>query len=122
HSSSVVSKGPALRGLCFLKRNFGAMMLPLLLSILLSPGILPVDTGSVAGTLRLPNGRPAAGIRVGLMAPPGPGRGVPRGAGTLEIQGQADAAGKYQLGDVPPGRYYVVAGRLEAPTYYPGVL
>jgi len=56
------------------------------------------------------------------MAPPGPGRGAPRGAGTLEIQVQTDAAGKYQLGDVPPGRYYVVAGRLESPTFYPGVL
>jgi len=56
------------------------------------------------------------------MAPPGPGRGAPRGAGTLEIQGKTDAAGKYQLGDVPAGRYYVVAGRLEAPTFYPGVL
>jgi hypothetical protein len=97
-------------------------MLPLLLSILLSPGILPADKGSVAGILRLPSGQPAAGIRVYLTAPPGPGRGAPRGAGTIEIQGKTDATGKYRLEDVPAGRYYVAAGRVEAPTYYPGVL
>ena len=96
-------------------------MLSLMLSILLMAGATRVDSGAVAGTLRLPDGRPASGVRVGVMAPPGVGRGAPNGAGTLVIQGQADASGKFQLEEVPPGRYYILAGRLEAPTFYPGV-
>src|SRR5207249_10723371 len=33
-----------------------------------------------------------------------------------------DEAGGYRLEDIPPGRYYIVAGRLDSPTYYPGTL
>src|SRR5262245_27971251 len=97
------------------------MTLALLLPILLIPGIVRAEEGSVAGTLRV-HGLPATGVRVAVMAPPGPGRGDPRGAGTLVVQGQSDDSGKYRLDGVPPGRYYVVAGGLDAPTYYPGVL
>jgi hypothetical protein len=32
-----------------------------------------------------------------------------------------DNAGRFRLADVPPGRYYIVAGLIELPTYYPGV-
>src|SRR5262245_8599870 len=95
-------------------------MLPLLLSILLTPGISP-ETGAVAGSLRLHDGKPASGVRVAIMAPLDRGRGAPRGAGMLVIQGQTDAAGKYRLDDVPPGPYYILAGKLDAPIYYPGV-
>jgi TonB family protein len=32
-----------------------------------------------------------------------------------------DSAGRYRLENIPPGRYYVVAGFVDFPTYYPGV-
>jgi hypothetical protein len=98
------------------------MMLSFLLALLLMPGAAVVETGSIEGSLRLPNGKPGAGVRVGVEALPGPGRGGDRGAARLIVQTLADASGKYRLEDVPIGRYHIVAGRVGAPTYYPGVL
>jgi len=86
----------------------------------MSAGAL-AEGGAVAGTLRGTDGTPAARVRVGVMAIPEAGRGV-RGAGTLVSQGQTDDHGRFQLVEVPPGRYYIVAGNLKAPTFYPGVL
>ena len=99
------------------------MSLSLLLSILLQAagGLKTADEGAVAGMLRLHDGVPASGVRVAVMAPPTAARGEPQGAGTLVIQGQSDDSGKYRLEGVPPGRYYVVVGRLDAPAFYPGV-
>src|SRR5436309_13805621 len=34
---------------------------------------------------------------------------------------QTDSAGHYRLENVPPGRYYIAAGFIAFPTYYPGV-
>ena len=99
------------------------MSVSIVLSILLqvAGGLKPADEGAVAGMLRLHDGIPASGVRVAVMAPPSAGRGEPQGAGTLVMQGQSDDSGKYRLDGVPPGRYYVVAGKLDAPTFYPGV-
>ena len=38
----------------------------------------------------------------------------------LESLTETDSDGRYQLGLITPGRYYIVAGALVAPTYYPG--
>ena len=35
---------------------------------------------------------------------------------------ETDSTGRYQLENVPPGRYYITAGRLDVLTYYPGTL
>jgi hypothetical protein len=35
---------------------------------------------------------------------------------------ETDATGRYRLQNVPPGRYYITAGRVDLPTYYPGTL
>ena len=35
---------------------------------------------------------------------------------------QTDSMGRYRLENVPPGRYYIAAGRVDQPTYYPGTL
>jgi hypothetical protein len=96
------------------------MILSLLLTLFLAPGTAPVEGGVVAGTLRGPDGSPAARVRVGVMTLPEAGRGV-RGAGTLISQAETDDAGRFQLEEVPPGRYYIVAGKLQTPTFYPGV-
>jgi hypothetical protein len=39
---------------------------------------------------------------------------------TLVALAQADPSGQFRLEDVPPGRYYIIAGRIDAPTFYPG--
>lgn len=96
------------------------MALSLLLWMLLIPGLTLAEGGVVAGTLRGTDGKPAAGIRVGIMEMPRAGRGL-WGAGTLISQVETDNAGRYQVEKVPPGRYYIVAGKLDAPTFYPGV-
>lgn len=95
------------------------MTLSLLLSILLMQGVAPAK-GGISGTLRGTDGSPAARVRVGVMAVPEAGRGL-RGAGTLVSQVETDDAGRFQMEEVPPGRYYIVAGRLQEPTFYPGV-
>ena len=35
---------------------------------------------------------------------------------------QTDSSGRYRLENVPAGRYYIAAGRVDLPTYYPGTL
>jgi hypothetical protein len=96
------------------------MILSLLLSILMMPGVALAEGGVVTGTLRVKDGGPAARVRVGVMSVPEPGRGV-RGAGTLVSQVETDDAGRFRFEGVPPGRYYIVAGKLQTPTFYPGV-
>jgi hypothetical protein len=76
----------------------------LLLSALLVQTVSPrIEGGIVAGTLRQRDGSPAAG-----------------NASTLVVLTQTDAAGHYRLEDIPPGRYYIVAGPVNTPTFYPG--
>jgi hypothetical protein len=53
------------------------------------------------------------------MTPREPGQ--PDGASIHASITQTDSAGRYRLENVPPGRYYITAGLIDAPTYYPGV-
>jgi hypothetical protein len=41
------------------------------------------------------------------------------GAALIVID-QADDSGRFQLEDIPPGNYFIIAGRVDAPIYYPG--
>jgi protocatechuate 3,4-dioxygenase beta subunit len=34
--------------------------------------------------------------------------------------GTTDEAGRYRLTNIAPGRYYLLAGRIDSPSYYPG--
>ena len=91
----------------------------LLSALLLQLPVPRIEGGVVTGTVRRPDGTPAAGVRVAAMptdASPTAGNGS-----TLVALAQADPSGQFRLEDVPPGRYYIIAGRVDAPTFYPGV-
>jgi hypothetical protein len=71
--------------------------------------------GSIEGHVFLPDGMPAAAARVALV--PADTQGVP----TMSNIATTDDSGGFNLGEIPPGQYYVVAGVAESLTYYPGV-
>src|SRR5947207_9210813 len=83
------------------------------------------QTGTITGRLLAQNGTPAAGVRV--IAMPASDSAKPSAAAGSDVPvltslTQADAAGRFRLENLPPGRYYILAGFLDFPTYYPGVM
>jgi hypothetical protein len=95
----------------------------LLQVLLLTQGIavLPSQNGTIAGTLKTESAHPAAGVRVGVMVQPENLADVV-GAASLVSIAETDDSGKFRLDNIPPGRYYITAGRVEQPTYFPGAL
>ena len=98
-----------------------------LLSIGLQVGLLiaaqavpptPAQTGSVTGIVRTTLGAPAANVRVTALREEATDNAL-RAMASLT---QTDSSGRYRLDNVPPGRYYITAGRVDLPTYYPGTL
>src|SRR5262245_577017 len=98
-----------------------------LLSIGLPVGLLiaaqavpptPALTGSVTGIVRTTLGAPAANVRVTALREEATDNAL-RAMASLT---QTDSSGRYRLDNVPPGRYYIAAGRVDLPTYYPGTL
>jgi len=77
------------------------------------------EKGVVTGRVRAADGSPAAGVRVAAMAVPE--NGGPTDGSVLESITQTDASGSYRLENVSPGRYYIITGLVEMPTYFPGV-
>jgi hypothetical protein len=75
------------------------------------------ENGTATGQLRNSSGAPAAGVRVAAMAL---SEGNAQG-GALVSLAETDANGRYRLENIPPGRYYIQAGFIDAPSYYPGV-
>jgi len=76
------------------------------------------QNGSIAGEIRATDGTPAAGIRVTAQAVPEPNAAD---GSTLVRLVQTDRTGHYALEDIPPGGYYITAGLVDLPTFYPGV-
>lgn len=71
--------------------------------------------GVIAGQVRLKDGSPAVGVRVAAMD-------LPAGkTGDLALASLAltDEGGNYRLEGLAPGHYYIAAGPLDFPTYYP---
>jgi len=98
-----------------------------LLSIGLPVGLLiaaqavpptPALTGSVTGIVRTTLGAPAVNVRVTALREEATDNAL-RAMASLT---QTDSSGRYRLDNVPPGRYYIAAGRVDLPTYYPGTL
>jgi len=99
-------------------------MIALLLSIILfGQGIpqLATDTGTISGILKTSSGQPASGVRITAMAlPENPADTV--SASSFGGLAETDKDGRYQLDNIAPGRYYIAAGRVDLPTYFPGTL
>jgi hypothetical protein len=78
----------------------------------------PSQTGSVTGILRMPDGTPAAGVRITALR----AEAVNDAVRAMASLTQTDSTGRYTLQNVPAGRYYITAGRVDLPTYYPGTI
>ena len=80
---------------------------------------LQSQTGTASGVLRTATGEPAVGIRVAAVAIQNSETNP--GEGALLSLSQTDNTGRFRLENIVPGRYYIQAGLIDAPTYYPGV-
>jgi len=79
----------------------------------------PSQTGTVTGTLKTDAGTPAVGVRVGAMVRPESPTEL-SSASALSSIAETDAAGHFRLENIPQGRYYITAGRVDYPTFFPG--
>ena len=74
--------------------------------------------GSISGTLKLPDGLPAAGIRVAAMAVADTSLPANDTVNLVSLA-ESDTNGRYRLENIPAGRYYLTAGLVSELTYYP---
>jgi len=97
------------------------MITALLTAFLAIQGVPPAaqQGGTIAGILRNADGRPAVGARVAALARP-ESQLEAAAAADLSSIAATDEQGRYKLEDIPPGQYYIIAGRVDVPTYYPG--
>jgi hypothetical protein len=97
--------------------------MPTLILMLVLQGV-PVpafQSGSITGVLTTATGKPAIGVRVSALTRPDSALDALVSSAMASIS-ETDQNGVYKLENIPPGRYYIVAGRLDQPTYYPGAL
>jgi hypothetical protein len=95
----------------------------LAVSALFAQGTPPVPNqgGVITGVLRTPAGAPAVGVRVAALTLPDALKDLALSSSFAGL-GETDATGRYRLENIPPGRYYIVAGRVDAQTFYPGTV
>jgi hypothetical protein len=80
-----------------------------------------IQGGSVTGRVLLPDGSPAAMVRVSAVPAAAESNQQQSSEGSVIMAlAETDAEGRYQLTGIAPGRYYIAAGFLEVFTYYPG--
>jgi hypothetical protein len=106
-------------------RRFRILLLLPLSAAALTAQTPPGQAGSVTGQLRTLAGAPAIAIRVAAVAAPAANSRRADGQQYVESVAPASTAltnneGRYRLANIPPGRYYILAGALPDATYYPG--
>jgi hypothetical protein len=94
-------------------------MITILLTAFLAMQGQPQPAGTISGILKNADGRPAVGARVSALAKP---QSALEAADLADLSSiaQTDAQGRFKLENVPPGEYYIIAGRVDVPTYFPG--
>lgn len=93
-------------------------MKPFLISLILfgfSNAVAQVPGATISGQLRAVDGTPVVGVRIAVAE-----LDPSLGPGAFVVIGRTDNAGRYHLENVPPGQYFVIAGAVDSPTYYPG--
>jgi len=80
-----------------------------------------LGSGVITGILQDTSGKPLTGVRVALTELSATDKAAAPGTVLVSIA-TTDSRGVYRLENVPQGRYYLVAGRVDNPTYYPGTL
>ena len=100
----------------------GASQAPVL-PLVVPPVQSQAGTGVITGKIVAIDGGPAAGVRVGAVARADANAAATATSTATMVAGlaQTDGAGNYRLENVPAGSYYVTAGLVDLPTYYPGV-
>ena len=92
-------------------------MIGILFGLLLVQISPTASTGIVSGVVLSSSGVAAAAVRV-YAVPAGDPNAVAIAGTVLQSLAQTDASGRYRL-EVPAGRYYIAAGSVDSPTYYP---
>jgi hypothetical protein len=98
-------------------------MRKLILAAALIGWLIPVPSatqgraGIIAGTIRNSDRTPAQKVRIAVLEP---SSGTAPAPALIVGVSESDDAGRYRLDRIPPGKYYVTAGRLNLPTYFPG--
>jgi hypothetical protein len=87
-------------------------------------GAPAVPLGAVTGQLRAPDGAPAIGVWVAALPLPAnnaiPADGPQYYSPPVPVsETMTDNQGRYRLGNIPPGRYHIIAGVIGDGTYYP---
>jgi hypothetical protein len=95
-----------------------------LASALLLQAPAAARTGAVTGQVQTRDGVAAVAVRVSAVPAPPPGFRREDGVQSLAPPAPVasvftNAEGRYRLGNLPPGRYQIVAGMLGQGTYYP---
>jgi hypothetical protein len=91
---------------------------------LLLQGTFAVQPGMVAGQVHTREGAPAVAVRVSAIPAPPPNIRPADGQNYYTIPPPVSTAltsdqGRYRLANIPPGRYYIVAGMIGQATFYP---
>ena len=100
-------------------RTFPALFAIAVVSACAAVAVAQNNTGAISGRIQTANGMSAGAVRVAAM--PAERNLATDGSGLVSIA-ETDSSGRYRLANISPGRYYIVAGPLEAPTFYPGTL